>query len=91
MEGSYLIIVSVLLGLLGVPFVSWIKGKLNWSEGKALLLAGATATALAVGQLFAAGQIGVADFGLDSLAATIGVIFSASAVFYKLLKYGQPE
>ncbi len=91
MEEAYLIIVSVLLGLLGVPFVSWIKGKLNWSEGKALLLAGVTATALAVGQLFAAGQLGVADFGLDSLAATIGVIFSTSTVFFKLLKYRETE
>jgi len=91
MEESFAIIVSVLLGLLGVPFVSWVKGKLSVSEGKALLIAGAVAAALAVAQLFAAGQLGVADFGLDNLAATFGVIFSAASIFYKVLKYGKEE
>ncbi len=89
MEEAFLIVVSVLLGLLGVPFVSWVKGKLSVSEGKALLIAGAVAAALGVGQLFAAGQLGLADFSLDNLAATFGVIFSAATVFYKVLKYGK--
>jgi len=91
MEESFAIIVSVLLGLLGVPFVTWVKGKLSVSEGKALLIAGAVAGVLAVAQLFAAGQLGFADFGLDNLAATFGVIFSAATVFYKALKYGKVE
>jgi NhaP-type Na+/H+ or K+/H+ antiporter len=91
MEESFAIIVSVLLGLLGVPFVSWVKGKLNVSEGKALLIAGAVAGVLGAAQLFVAGQLGVADFSLDNLAATFGVIFSSATVFYKLLKYGKQE
>ena len=91
MEESFVIIVSVLLGLLGVPFVSWVKGKLAVSEGKALLIAGAVAGVLAVAQLFVAGQLGVADFNLDNLASTFGVIFTAATVFYKTLKYGKVE
>ncbi len=91
MEEAFLIIVSVLLGLLGVPFVSWVKGKLSVSEGKALLIAGAVAATLGVGQLFAAGQLGLADFSLDNLASTFGVIFSAASIFYKVLKYGKEE
>ncbi len=91
MEESFAIIVSVLLGLLGVPFVSWVKGKLNVSEGKALLVAGGVAGVLGVAQLFAAGQIGIADFSLDNLATTFGLIFSAATIFYKALKYGKQE
>ena len=89
MEQEFILIVSVLLGLLGVPFVTWIKGKLLWSEGKALLVAGAVAAVLGAAQLFVAGQLGVADFALDNLAYTIGIIFSAATVYYKILKYGK--
>jgi hypothetical protein len=89
MEESYLIIVSVLLGLLGVPFVTWVKGKLNVSDGKALLIAGAVAAALGAGQLLAAGQLGLADFSLDNLAVTFGLIYASANIFFQVLKYGK--
>ncbi len=91
MEESFLIIVSVLLGLLGVPFVTWVKGKLNVSDGKALLIAGAVAGLLGAGQLFAAGQLGFADFSLDNLAVTFGLIYASANIFFQVLKYGNKE
>ncbi len=91
MEEAFAIIVSVVLGLLGVPFVDWVKGKLSISEGKALLIAGAVAAVLAVVQLFAAGQLGGADFSLDNLASTFALVFSSATIFYKALKYSKAE
>ena len=91
METIVMLIVSALLGLLGVPFVDWIKGKLGVEDGKALLIAGAVAALLGTAQLFLAGQIGFVDFGLDELAYTIPLIFAAADVYFKLLKYGRKE
>ena len=91
METIVMIVVSALLGLLGVPFVDWIKGKLGVEDGKALLIAGALAAVLGTLQLVIAGQLGIADFSLDNLAYTFGVIFAAADVFFKLLKYGKGE
>ncbi len=91
MEEAFAVIVSVVLGLLGVPFVDWVKGKTGVSDGKALLIAGTVAAVLAVAQLFVAGQLGVADFSLDNLAGTIALVFSSATIFYKTLKYSKAE
>ena len=91
METIIMVIVSALLGLIGVPFVDWVKGKLAVSDGKALLIAGAVAAVLGAAQLVVAGQLGVADFSLDSLAATFGLIYASANIFFQVLKYGRQE
>jgi len=91
MNEFLMIILSALLGLLGVPFVDWVKIKWGFADGKALLIAGAIAAALGTLQLFLAGEIGFADFSIDNLAYTFSAIFTAAQIFYKLLKYGRKE
>ena len=91
MDNVVMIIVSALLGLLGVPFITFVKDKLDVKDGKALLIAGAVAGVLGILQLVVAGQLGVADFSLDNLAYTFGVIYAPANIYFQLLKYGSKE
>jgi uncharacterized membrane-anchored protein YitT (DUF2179 family) len=83
------LIVGLVLGLLTVPFVDWVKDKFNWEQGKALLLVGVVSFCLASIELFASGQIGLADFTWDTLAYTFTSIFAVSQIYFRILKFGE--
>ena len=76
-------LLAVVAGLVGVPLVNIIKARLGWSGDRVKLLAGVVAGGLAVGALFATGQL--LPLTLDNLAAKISVAFAAGQVLYTLL------
>ena len=76
-------LLAVIAGLVGVPIVNLIKARLGWSGDRVKLLAGVVAGALAIGALFATGQL--LPLSLDNLAAKVAVAFAAGQALYALL------
>ena len=76
-------LLAVIAGLVGVPLVNLFKARLGWSGDRVKLLAGVVAGGLAIGALFATGQL--LPVSLDNLAAKIAVAFTAGQVLYALL------
>ena len=70
------------LGLLGSPFIEWIKNKLGWEARWAVLLAGAVAVVLAFAELFLAGSLTLEMFTLENFAVAFSAVYAASQVWY---------
>lgn len=78
--------VDFLLGLLSVPFLEFIKAKLGWSQGKALLLAVGVAAVLGAAELAVAGYFKVEAFTIDQLFYTVSAVVAASQLYYSKLQ-----
>lgn len=80
-------LLPVIAGTIGVPVVNWIKNKLGLEDSAALIFVAIPVSAvLAVGAMFLNGQLGIADFSLAQLPATITAVFSVATVIYGLIK-----
>jgi len=87
----YKLLVDLVLGLLSVPFIGFIKSKLGWSEGKALLLALGVAGALGAAELVVAGALNLESFTWDQLFYTISAVFAVAQIYYRKLQFGVDE
>lgn len=76
-------LVAVLAGVIGVPLVNLIKARLGWSGPKVQLLAAVVAGGLAIGGLFATGQL--LPVTLDNIASRVALAFAVSQAVYALL------
>ncbi len=83
------LLVDLVLGLLSVPFIGFIKSRLGWSEGKALLLAVGVAGVLGAAELAVAGYFNVEAFTLDQLFYTISAVVAVSQIYFRKLKLNQ--
>lgn len=82
-------ILTLILGLLGMPLTTWLKTKLQWTETYALVLSAALAAALAILQLFLTGFFTGTPPTVANFSAIFWAIWGLAQGFYKLLKYGQ--
>jgi len=80
------LLIDFLLGLLSVPFLEFIKSKLGWSQGKALLLAVGVAAVLGAAELAVAGYFKVEAFTIDQLFYTVSAVVAASQLYYSKLQ-----
>jgi hypothetical protein len=80
------LLVDLVLGVLSVPFITFIKQQLGWSQGKALLLAVGVAGVLGAAELGIAGYFEVEAFTLDQLFYTISAVVAASQIYFSKLK-----
>ena len=78
-------LISVLVGVIGVPLVGWLKDKLNWKGRKVLLVAGLVSGVLAAVALFVSGEFTGASFTLEELPTTLALVFATSQVVYRLI------
>jgi hypothetical protein len=85
------VVAAVIAGLVGVPAVNAIKARLGWSGDKVKFLSAATSGILGIGALAAACAVPIAGLACllpitwDSAAATVGIAFTVSQLFYALL------
>lgn len=82
-EGLITIIVSLVLGAIGVPVLDFIKKQLGWDGQKAILLVYALSAVIAVGALFVTGSF--APFDSARLLEYFGLIVTTATLVYKLL------
>ena len=76
-------ILSVLVGLVAIPVVSFLKARLGWSGPRAQLLSAAVAVVLAAGYLAATGAL--LPISLDTLAERAALVFATSQLVYRLI------
>lgn len=74
-----------LVGAVGVPLITWLKGQFNLSGKAAVWLALAVSAVLAVVALFLSQELTLADFTPENLLAALGQVLAAATLAYKLL------
>ncbi len=84
-------VAAVIAGLVGVPAVNFLKGKLGWSGDRVKFLSAVVSGVLAFLSLGAACVIAIAGLACvlpltwDTGAAAVGIAFTVSQLFYALL------
>jgi hypothetical protein len=84
-------VAAVIAGLVGVPAVNFLKGKLGWSGERVKFLSAVTSGVLSFLALGAACVIAIAGLACvlpltwDTGAAAVGIAFTVSQLFYALL------
>jgi len=79
-------IISLVVGLIGMPVIQAIK---QWAkvDGKtALAIASVLSIVLGFGSAYAAGALVGADLTLEAVINAVGVVFAAATIFYKALQ-----
>ena len=79
------IVITGLIGLVGIPLVQILKKQLGWDGPKAALLSAGVAVVVALIALFGAGQLSIYDFTLDNFAVVFTSVFTVATLAYKLL------
>ena len=79
------VIVSGLIGLIGVPLTQLIKKQLGWDGPRAALLSAGVAVVVALVALFGAGQLHIYDFTLNNFAVVFTSVFTVAQLAFKLL------
>ena len=74
-----------IVGALGVPVLSFLKGKFNLEGKPALVLVSAVSVLIAVAALFISGDASLTDFNWSNLVGVSSQVFAAATVVYKLL------
>lgn len=87
------LLVSILAGAVGIPAVSFLKGKLGWSGDPVKFLAAGVSAVLAIGLLAAACVLPVAGLAcvlplsLANAVAAFSVAFSVGQLLYAALPH----
>ena len=89
-EELMLLIISLIGGILGMPLISWLKGKLGLDETSALAIAVAVSGVIAVVVLLVTGQLAALDFTWENLPAVMGLVWSTSTVVYNMIRGKKP-
>ncbi len=71
------------VGVIGVPVVGWLKGRLGWNGKQALWLTAGVSVCLAIGVLIYSGDLTTAEISWANVAGVFGVVFSAATLVYK--------
>lgn len=90
-HGLFMLVVTLLTGVLGIPATQYLKEKLGWSDTHALLLTGVVAFVLALAEVLLSGAVGLSEITLQNFPYIVGTIFAVASGFYKFLRYGEPE
>ncbi len=86
------ILISVLVGCLGVPLINLLKRRLKLVDEAALLLTFAVSLILGAAVLFMAGMLTGESFTPGNLAATLSMVFTTAGIIYRLIfKEKTPE
>lgn len=80
-----LVLVTLVLGFLGMPLTNFFKSTFNIVDKGALALAGLVAAALAVAELFLMGQITPDALTLEQFPGTFGLIYASAMFWYRML------
>ena len=79
---ALMIIGLVLGGFEQIRLVDWVKARLNVSGMLAKGLAAAIAVGVSIAALFAAGEVGIADFTLNNLPVVFASVYGLSEFLY---------
>lgn len=79
------LVITLLVGFIGVPVIQFLKNTFNLADKQAALLTGVVAVVFAGAELFATGQLGIADFTLENFTVVFTSVYGLSQIFYQLL------
>lgn len=85
-QDIFTILITLVIGVLGSGVTEYLKNKLGWDEKAAVVLTGVIAAILGALQIFLSGAFNFSDLTWEALPALFGLIFTASTLYYKLLK-----
>jgi len=91
LQNLIMTLLVVLTGLFGMPITNWLKQQFNLKDQAALLLAGAVSAVLALGVLWANGQLLPEAVTFDRFPEILSAVFTVATVFYKILRYGKED
>ncbi|MEN8242174.1 MAG: hypothetical protein ABFS17_09660 [Chloroflexota bacterium] len=77
-----------LVGAIGSPLISWLKGQFGLHGKAAVWLTLAVSAVLAAAALLLTGELTAAAFNAENLLAVLGQILAAATLVYKLLGEG---
>jgi hypothetical protein len=88
-EQIALMVIGLLLGgFEQIRLVDWFKAKLNLEGLSAKLLAAGVDVVLAIGSLFAAGEVGLADFNIENFPVVFASVWGLAERLYFYKKNG---
>lgn len=85
-EDLILLVISLIGGILGMPLISWLKGKLGLDSTSALAIAAAVSGLIAFVVLFATGQLTAMSFTWENLPAVFALVFSTATLVYNMIR-----
>ena len=85
-EDNVLLVINAVIGLIGVPIVDWVKGKLNVDGKLAVLLTVIVSIALGFGVAFTSGQISGDIVSVDQVSQGSITVFAFATLFFKALQ-----
>jgi hypothetical protein len=85
-EELILMVISLIGGILGMPLISWLKGKLGLDETSALAIAVAVSGVIAIVVLLVTGQLTTLDFTWENLPGVLALVWSTATLVYNMLR-----
>jgi hypothetical protein len=85
-QDNVLLVINAVIGLIGVPIVDWVKGKLNVDGKLAVLLTVIVSIALGFGVAFTSGQISGDIVSVDQVSQGSITVFAFATLFFKALQ-----
>jgi hypothetical protein len=85
-QDQVLLVINALIGLIGVPIVDWVKGKLGVDGKLAVLLTVIISIGLGIAVAFSNGALTGDIVSVDQVAQGSAVVFAFATMFFKALQ-----
>ena len=86
----FVLIVTIIVGLLGMPLTNWLKAQLGVDGKQALILTALVAGLLAVSELMLTGALVPGEITVANFPGVFGLVFATATIYYKLFS-GEAE
>ncbi len=85
MQDNLLLIISLIVGLVGMPIIQKIKEIFQLADNKALLVALGVSVVFGALSVWGSGGFNLSEFTPDAVVSAIALVFGSASVFYKVL------
>lgn len=84
------VLLGIITGLVGMPLIQYVKQLFGLEDKAAFGIASGVSILLGVGVAFANGAFTGQGTDLNSIIASVSLVFTTATAFYKVLTEGKP-
>ena len=79
-------VLTLIIGLIGVPFIQALKNYFNFTDKPAIILTAVVAGLLGLLEVWLSGQVVFTNITLQNFPEFFGLIFAIATIYYNMLK-----
>lgn len=83
-RGLFLLVISLLGGLVGVPLTQFLKNQFDLKDKGALSLSAGIAALIAISELLLTHQLDILTITIDNFPNVFGLVFTTATIYYKV-------